>query len=154
MIDADEARRLAAAADPTREQAEADVLAANALKWALHNAEGRTDTRIRLYAAHGNHRIAVKFAPGPGDAGGNGNSFYNDLVGSANIEVADAICDIIYGREQTLISPIQSMRTLNTFNARLVKFVRDLTRYGYDVQQGSEKTGNSNIDDSSLLISW
>ena len=68
--------------------------------------------------------------------------------------VADAICDIIYGREQALISPIEKMRILNTFNTRLVKFVRDLKRLGFTVTTGHEDYGNANNDDSTIIISW
>lgn len=154
MISAEEARELAEAARPDRDQAEADSLAKNALGWALKNAEGRTDTRVRMYAQHGHGHLAVKFAPGKGDGYGDGNSFYNDLVGNSNVAVADAICDIIYGREQALISPIEKMRILNTFNTRLVKFVRDLKRLGSTVTTGHEDYGNANNDDSTIIISW
>lgn len=154
MIKASEARQIAEAANPNREHAEADRLADNALSWALKNAEGRTDTRIRMYAEHGHTRLAVKFAPGPDDADGNGNSFYNDLVGNSNVEVADAICAIIYGRDQELISPLMSKRVLNTFSARLVRFINSLRRAGYEVETGNEVNGNSNLDDSSLIITW
>lgn len=154
MISAEEARELAEAARPDRDQAEADSLAKNALGWALKNAEGRTDTRARMYAQHGHGHLAVKFAPGKGDGYGDGNSFYNDLVGNSNVAVADAICDIIYGREQALISPIEKMRILNTFNTRLVKFVRDLKRLGFTVTTGHEDYGNANNDDSTIIISW
>lgn len=154
MISAEEARELAEAARPDRDQAEADSLAKNALGWALKNAEGRTDTRVRMYAQHGHGYLAVKFAPGKGDGYGDGNSFYNDLVGNSNVAVADAICDIIYGREQALISPIEKMRILNTFNTRLVKFVRDLKRLGFTVTTGHEDYGNANNDDSTIIISW
>ena len=88
MIDASEARRLTEAADPNREYAEADTLAQSALSWALRNAEGRTDTRVRTYAQHGHTRLSLKFAPGSGDGRGNGNSFYNDLLGNSNVAVA------------------------------------------------------------------
>lgn len=154
MISAEEARELAEAARPDRDQAEADSLAKNALGWALKNAEDRTDTRVRMYAQHGHGHLAVKFAPGKGDGYGDGNSFYNDLVGNSNVAVADAICDIIYGREQALISPIEKMRILNTFNTRLVKFVRDLKRLGFTVTTGHEGYGNANNDDSTIIISW
>lgn len=154
MISAEEARELAEAARPDRDQAEADSLAKNALGWALKNAEGRTDTRVRMYAQHGHGHLAVKFAPGKGDGYGDGNSFYNDLVGNSNVAVADAICDIIYGREQALISPIEKMRILNTFNTHLVKFVRDLKRLGFTVTTGHEDYGNANNDDSTIIISW
>ena len=154
MISAEEARELAEAARPDRDQAEADSLAKNALGWALKNAEGRTDTRVRMYAQHGHGHLAVKFAPRKGDGYGDGNSFYNDLVGNSNVAVADAICDIIYGREQALISPIEKMRILNTFNTRLVKFVRDLKRLGFTVTTGHEDYGKANNDDSTIIISW
>ncbi len=154
MIDADEARTLTAKAVPGREGAEADTLAENALGWALKNAESRTDTRVRMYAKHGRTSLAVKFAPGDYDGRGNGNCFYSDLVANSNIEVADAICDLIYGREQDLISPIMSKRLLNTFNARLVAFVRKLRRLGYDVRTGHDEYGNANLDDSTMIVSW
>ena len=154
MIDAEEARALTAKAVPNREYAAADMLAENALTWALRNAEARTDTRVRMYAKNGQASLAVKFAPGDHDGNGNGNSFYNDLLASSNLVVADAICDLIYGREQDLISPLMSKRLLNTFNARLVAFVRKLRRLGYDVQTGSEESGNARLDDSTMIVSW
>lgn len=154
MISAEEARELAEAARPDRDQAEADSLAKNALGWALKNAEGRTDTRVRMYAQHGHGHLAVKFAPGKGDGYGDGNSFYNDLVGNSNVAVADAICDIIYGRDQQLISPLQSKRLLNTYSTRLARFVRTLGRLGYEVTTGSEQYGNANLDDSTIIVSW
>lgn len=154
MIDASEARRLTEAADPNREYSEADTLAQSALSWALRNAEGRTDTRVRTYAQHGHTHLSLKFAPGSGDGRGNGNSFYNDLLGNSNVAVADAICDIIYGRDQQLISPLQSKRLLNTYSTRLARFVRTLGRLGYEVTTGSEEYGNANLDDSTIIVSW
>ena len=68
--------------------------------------------------------------------------------------LADAITCIIYGREQDLISPIQSKRLLNTFNARLVKFVSTLRRLGFDVEAGEDEYGNANLDDSTIIVSW
>ena len=154
MIDATEARELTAAAIPDRQRAEADTLAQNAMSWALRNAEARTDTRIRMYAKYGNSSLAVKFAPGMFDGKGNGNSFYNDLAANSNTAVADAITCIIYGREQDLISPIQSKRLLNTFNARLVKFVSTLRKLGFGVEAGEDEYGNANLDDSTIIVSW
>lgn len=154
MITATEAHELSAKADPNRARAEADTLANNALSWALHNAEGRTDTRVRLYAKYGRTSLAVKFAPGSEDGNGNGNSFYSDLVANSNTAVADAICNVIYSRDQDLISPLQEARILNTFSARLAKFVNDLRRLGYTVDVGCDEYGNANLDDSTLLVSW
>lgn len=154
MIDADEARALTARALPGRERAEADTLAEHALSWALRNAETRTDTRVRMYATYGRTSLSVKFAPGDFDGRGNGNSFYSDLVANSNTVVADAVCDLIYGREQDLISPIMSKRLLNTFNARLVGFVRKLRRLGYDVETGQDEYGSANLDDSTIIVSW
>lgn len=154
MISAAEARQLTDAATPGREQAEADTLSDSALSWALRNAEGRTDTRIRTYATYGRSSLAVKFAPGSQDGAGSGNSFYSDLAANSNTAVADAICDIIYGREQDLISPRQTARLLNTYSARLAKFVHDLKRQGFDVQTGEGAYGNASLDDSTIIVSW
>ena len=119
LIGADEARALAEAAQPGRAQAEADTLAANALRWAMHNAEGQTSTRIRTYAKYGRRSLMLKFAPGEDDCAGEGNAFYNDLLANSNVLVADAISSIIHGRPQALISPLQEMRLLNEYNAKL-----------------------------------
>lgn len=154
MIDAKEARQLADEAQPGRERAEADTLSQNALTWALHNAEGRTDTRIRMYAKYGRNTLTVKFAPGTEDRDGNGNSFYSDLVANSNVRVADAICDVIYGRDQELISPIQTARIINTYSARLAKFVNDLRRLGYGIDTGTDEYGNANNDDSTIIVTW
>lgn len=154
MINAAEARALAGRARPDRKRAEADTLAESALGWALRNAETRTDARVRTYATYGRSSLAVKFAPGEHDGKGNGNSFYSDLVANSNVEVADAVCAIVYGREQDLISSVMSKRLLNTFNARLVRFVRELRRLGYDVRTGTDAYGNANLDDSTMIVSW
>ena len=68
--------------------------------------------------------------------------------------MADAISDIIYGRDQQLISPLQSKRLLNTYSTRLARFVRTLGRLGYEVTTGSEQYGNANLDDSTIIVSW
>lgn len=154
MISAEEAHDISENAVPGRERAEADSLAQNALNWALHNAEGRTNTRIQMYAKYGNRSLSVKFAPGVTDSNGNGNSFYNDLVGNSNVKVADAICSVIYGREQDLLSPIMTARIINTYSARLAKFVNDLRRLGYDIETGNDEPGNTNLDDSTIIINW
>lgn len=154
MISSEEARRLAAAARLDRRRAEADTLSDNAISWALHNAEGRTDTRIRLYAKYGRTSLSMKFAPGTEDGQGNGNSFYSDLEANSNTTIADAVCDIIYGREQSLISPIQTARLLNTYSTRLAKLVKDLRRLGFDVRTGEDEYGNTNLDDSTIIVSW
>ena len=112
MISAKEAKQLVAEADPEREMAANDTLSQTALHWAMKNAIGRTDSRIRTYAKFGRTQLSVKFAPSDIDHDGEGNSFYNDLLGNSNSYVADAISDIIYGREQTMISPIQTARLL------------------------------------------
>ena len=155
IINAQEAKELVAEASPDREIAANDTLAASAMKWAIHNAIGRTDARIRTYAKFGKTQLSVKFAPSDVDCAGEGNSFYNDLVGNSNTYVADAICDIIYGREQDMISPIQTARLLNTYSTQLSKFVRDLGRLGYAVRvgNGTEK-GNGKMDDSTIIINW
>lgn len=159
MLEADEARRIAGEAQPGRERAEADTLSGNALKWAMKNAIGQTDTRIRMYATYGRRSLTVKFAPGEGDGRGSGNSFYNDLLANSNMIVADAMSDIIYGREQSLISPLQQARLLNEYNAQLVHFIRTLRRLGYDVKTGTEASddaegGNAHRDDSTIIVSW
>ncbi len=154
LIRASEARELAASAIPGREQAAADTLAANALRWAMHNAQGQTSTRIRTYAAFGKHSIRLKFAPGEDDGSGDGNAFYNDLVANSNVEVADAISDIIHGRPQTLISPIQEMRLTNEYNAKLVGFLRNLHRAGYEVKAGEELLKEGVHDKSTIEVSW
>lgn len=138
LISAREARQLAAQAKPGRAYAEADALSAHALRWAMHNAEGQTSSRIRTYARYGKTSITLKFAPGESDGGGVGNAFYNDLLANSNVVVADAIADIINGREQDVISPLQQMRLLNAYNAKLVAFIRKLRRLGYDVRAGEE----------------
>lgn len=155
MIKAEEARQLSQAADPSRETAAADTLSNNAISWAIRNAIHRTDTRIRMYAKFGRTSLSVKFAPSDGDRDGEGNSFYNDLVANSNTTVADAVCDIIYGREQDLISPIQTARILNTYSSRLAKFVNDLQRLGYDVKvgDGTEK-GNGKLDNNTIIVRW
>ena len=154
MISAQEARELVAGAKPGEEHAEADTLAENAMGWATRNAESRTDTRIRMYARYGKTSLAVKFAPGEKDRDGSGNSFYSDLMANSNMRVADAICDIIYNRDQDVISPYETARLLNTFSAKLAKFVNDLGRRGYDVKVGSDAPGSGNLDDSTIVIGW
>lgn len=109
MISAEEARALTSASKSNREHAEPDTLSENAMLWALHNAEGRTHTRIRLYAKYGRSSLSVKFAPGTKDGRGSGNSFYSDLAANSNTDVADAMCDIIYSRDQSLISPFRPL---------------------------------------------
>ena len=64
MIRAEEARQIAASANPEEEHAEADTLAENAMGWATRNAMARTNTRVRMYAKYGRTSLAVKFAPG------------------------------------------------------------------------------------------
>lgn len=155
MISAKEAKQLVAEADPEREMAANDTLSQTALHWAMKNAIGRTDSRIRTYAKFGRTQLSVKFAPSDIDHDGEGNSFYNDLLGNSNSYVADAISDIIYGREQTMISPIQTARLLNTYSAQIAKFVRDLERLGYRVSVGeSDDKGNGKMDDSTIIINW
>ncbi len=154
LIGADEARALAEAAQPGRAQAEADTLAANALRWAMHNAEGQTSTRIRTYAKYGRRSLMLKFAPGEDDCAGEGNAFYNDLVANSNVLVADAISNIIHGREQALISPLQEMRLLNEYNAKLVAFLRRLKRAGYEVRAGEELAAEGTHDNSTVVVSW
>ena len=155
MISAKEAKQLVAEADPEREMAANDTLSQTALHWAMKNAIGRTDSRIRTYAKFGRTQLSVKFAPSDIDRDGEGNSFYNDLLGNSNSYVADAISDIIYGREQTMISPIQTARLLNTYSAQIAKFVRDLERLGYRVSVGeSDDKGNGKMDDSTIIINW
>lgn len=75
MIRAEEARQIAASANPEEEHAEADTLAENAMGWATRNAMARTNTRVRMYAKYGRTSLAVKFAPGELDGKGTGNSF-------------------------------------------------------------------------------
>ena len=155
MIRAEEARQIAASANPEEEHAEADTLAENAMGWATRNAMARTNTRVRMYAKYGRTSLAVKFAPGELDGKGTGNSFYNDLVANSNTNVADAICDIIYGRDQELISPIQTARLLNTYSAQLAKFVNDLQRLGYEVEVGNGlDKGNGKIDNNTIVVKW
>ncbi|MGI6229766.1 MAG: hypothetical protein ACOYJL_02500 [Tractidigestivibacter sp.] len=154
LISADEARQLVADAKPNRSQAEADTLAANALRWAMHNAEGQTSTRIRTYASYGRTSVILKFAPGEADCAGAGNAFYNDLIANSNVLVADAISSIIHGRDQALISPLQSMRLLNEYNAKLVAFLRRLKRAGYDVKAGEELAEQGIHDNSTVVVSW
>ncbi|WP_228478300.1 hypothetical protein [Thermophilibacter immobilis] len=154
MISAREAKALTASSRSNREHAEPDTLSENAMSWALHNAEGRTHTRISLFAKYGRTSLSVKFAPGTKDGKGSGNSFYSDLAANSSTAIADAICDIIYSRTQSLISPLQTARLLNTYNARLTKFIRDLERLGYDVRTGEDEYGSSNLDDSTIIVSW
>lgn len=157
MIRADEAKHLTNSARPGREQAEADTLSDSAIRWAIRNAEGRTDSRIRTYAQYGKSELSVKFAPSATDGNGVGNSFYNDLYANSNARVADAICDIIYGRDQDFISPIQTARLLNYYSTQLAKFVTDLERLGYEVEVGSEdpETGSNAIDDcNTIIVKW
>ena len=104
MIRAEEARQIAATANPEEAHAEADTLAENAMGWATRNAMARTNTRVRMYAKYGRTSLAVKFAPGELDGKGTGNSFYNDLLAKSNTRVADAISAIIYNREQDVNS--------------------------------------------------
>ncbi len=155
MIKASEAKNVADNAKPDRETAAADTLSNTAITWAIRNCVGRTDSRIRTYSRFGRYQLSVKFAPGSEDGFGEGNSFYNDLVGNSNTDVADAICDIIYGRGQDLISPLQTARLLNTYSAQLAKFVNDLTRLGYDVRVGDGlEQGNGKMDSSTIIINW
>ena len=156
MIRAAEARRIASQAKPGEEHAEADTLAENAMSWATRNAMARTNTRIRMYAKYGNTSLAVKFAPGELDGDGTGNSFYNDLLSNSNTRVADAICAVIYSREQDVLSPMEVNRLLNTFSAKVAKFVNDLTRFGFDVKIGQEAASSEGaaLDDSTIIVSW
>ena len=141
--------------DITLISAAADTLSDNAINWAIRNCAARTDTRVRMYAKFGHYELSVKFAPGIDDRRGVGNSFYNDLVANSNTDVADAICDIIYGRDQDLISPIQTARLLNTYSARLAKFVNDLQRNGYDVCVGDGlDQGNGKLDNNTIIVNW
>ena len=154
MIDVTEARVLVKKAIPGRSRAEADTLSTAAINWAIKNLIGRTEARIRTYATYGKTAIAVKIAPGIEDRDGSGNSFYSDLVAESNTEVADAIADLINGREQTLLSPIQVSRILNTYNARTVKFVRSLRQLGFTVKTGNEPYGNARLDNSTIVVIW
>ncbi|EPD77387.1 MULTISPECIES: hypothetical protein [Atopobiaceae] len=154
MIDVTEAKALVEKAVPGRDRAEADTLSAAAIDWAIKNLIGRTEARIRTYAMYGKTAIAVKIAPGVKDREGSGNSFYSDLVAESNTEVADAIADLINGREQTLLSPIQTARILNTYNARTVKFVRSLRQLGFTVKTGDEPCGNARLDNSTIVVMW
>lgn len=156
MIRAAEARQIASQAKPGEEHAEADTLAENAMSWATRNAMARTNTRIRMYAKYGNTSLAVKFAPGELDGNGTGNSFYNDLLSNSNTRVADAICAVIYSREQDVLSPMEVNRLLNTFSAKVAKFVNDLTRFGFDVKIGQEAASSEGaaLDDSTVIVSW
>ena len=153
LISAEDARALTAAAKPGRSQAEADTLATNALRWAMRNAEGQTSTRIRTYAMYGRTSVMLKFAPGETDCAGAGNAFYNDLLANSNVLVADAISSIIHGRPQGLISPLQEMRLLNEYNAKLVAFLRRLRRAGYDVKAGEELASEGVHDNSTVVVS-
>ena len=154
LISAEDARALTAAAKPGRSQAEADTLATNALRWAMRNAEGQTSTRIRTYAMYGRTSVMLKFAPGETDCAGAGNAFYNDLLANSNVLVADAISSIIHGRPLGLISPLQEMRLLNEYNAKLVAFLRRLRRAGYDVKAGEELASEGVHDNSTVVVSW
>lgn len=154
MIKAAQARELSSKAEPGREQAEADTLSASAMRWAIHNAKGRTDARVQTYAKYGRTELSVKFAPGYHDGNGAGNSFYNDLYANSNVEVADAICAIIYGREQKLISPLQTARLLNEYSTQVAKFVTDLERLGYEVETGTGEGTNTTDDANTIIISW
>ena len=109
-----------------------------------------------MYAKYGRTSLAVKFAPGELDGKGTGNSFYNDLLANSNTQVADAICAIIYNREQSVISDYETARLLNTFSAKAAKFVNDLTRMGYDVTVGDEAASRQSaaLDDSTIIVSW
>lgn len=109
-----------------------------------------------MYAKYGRTSLAVKFAPGELDGKGTGNSFYNDLLANSNTQVADAICAIIYNREQSVISDYETARLLNTFSAKAAKFVNDLTRMGYDVTVGNEAASRQSaaLDDSTIIVSW
>ena len=138
MIDVTEARALVKKAIPGRSRAEADTLSTAAI----------------TYATYGKTAIAVKIAPGVEDGDGSGNSFYSDLVAESNTEVADAIADLINGREQTLLLPIQVSRILNTYNARTVKFVRSLRQLGFTVKTGNEPYGNTCLDNSTIVVIW
>ena len=141
MIRADEARQIAQAAKPGEEHAESDTLAENAMSWATKY--GRTS-------------LAVKFAPGELDGDGTGNSFYNDLLSNSNTRVADAICAVIYSREQDVLSDLEVNRLLNTFSAKVAKFVNDLTRFGFDVRVGQEEASSEKavVDNSTIIVSW
>ncbi len=155
MLEAHEAWELTQSATPGRERAEADTLAASALKWAMKNAIGQTEARIETYAAYGRDALSMKFAPGEANRDGDGNAFYNDLLANSNALVADAIADIIYGREQSVISPIQTARLLNDYNAKLVHFIRTLRRLGYKVRTGTrDDGGHISHDNSTIIISW
>ena len=154
LISAEEARALTKAARPGRSQAEADTLATNALRWAMRNAEGQTSTRIRTYAMYGRTSVMLKFAPGETDCAGAGNAFYNDLLANSNVLVADAISNTIHGRPQGLISPLQEIRLLNEYNAKLVVFLRRLRRAGYDVKAGEELAAEGVHDNSTIVVSW
>lgn len=154
MIKAEEAKTIASSAQAGREYAEADTLSANAMKWAIHNAKGRTDSRVRMYAQYGHTELSVKFAPGIHDGEGSGNSFYNDLYANSNAHVADAICDIIYGREQNLISPLQTARLLNEYSTQVAKFITDLERLGYEVDPGEGEGTNADDDANTIVIKW
>ena len=149
MIDVTEARVLVKKAIPGRSRVEADTLSTAAINWAIKNLIGRTEARIRTYATYGKTAIAVKIAPGVEDGDGSGNSFYSDLVAESNTEVADAIADLINGREQTQVS-----RILNTYNARTVKFVRSLRQLGFTVKTGNEPYGNTCLDNSTIVVIW
>lgn len=153
IISAEEARDLSQAANRERPQAEADTLAASALHWAMRNAEGQTASRIRTYATYGKTSLHLKFAPAEDDGAGEGNAFYNDLKANSNVPVADAISDIIHGRPQSLISPIQEMRLINEYNAKLVAFLRKLRRLGYDVKAGEEVAVQGSHDNSTIAPS-
>ncbi len=154
LISAKEAHGLSEAATKGKPQAEADTLSASALRWAIRNAEGQTASRIRTYAKYGKTSLHLKFAPAEDDGAGEGNSFYSDLKANSNVPVADAISDIIHGRPQELISPIQEMRLLNEYNAKVVAFLRKLRRLGYDVQAGEEVAAQGAHDNSTIKISW
>ena len=76
-------------------------------------------------------------------------------MANSNTNVADAVCDIIYGREQDLISPIQTARILNTYSSRLAKFVNALQRLGYEVEVGNgDEKGNGKIDNNTIVVKW
>ena len=156
MIKADEAREIAKNAVEGEEHAESDNLAENAMAWATRNAMARTNTRIRMYAKYGRTSLAVKFAPGELDGDGTGNSFYNDLLSNSNTRVADAICAVIYSREQDVLSDMEVNRLLNTFSAKVAKFVNDLTRFGFDVKVGQEEASSEGaaLDDSTIIVNW
>ena len=51
-------------------------------------------------------------------------------------------------------SPLQEMRLLNEYNAKLVAFLRRLRRAGYDVKAGEELASEGVHDNSTVVVSW